>query len=102
MRKMLMLTDREEISRGLVDGVTGREGVHADGLADLVGAGVVDPQLDLVYWGTGNAEPYDPRPREAMDSLYTSSVLAIRPKTGEIVWPLSSAMRIRASPGLTV
>src|SRR4029078_7240984 len=41
-------------------------------------------QLDLVYWGVGNAEPYDPRPREALDSLYTSSVLAIRPKTGEI------------------
>ena len=34
--------------------------------------------------GTGNAEPYDPRPREGLDSLYTSSVLAIRPKTGEI------------------
>jgi hypothetical protein len=33
----------------------------------------------------GNAEPYDPRPREGMDSLFTSSVLAIRPKTGEIV-----------------
>lgn len=32
----------------------------------------------------GNAEPYDPRPREGLDSLYTSSVLAIRPKTGEI------------------
>jgi alcohol dehydrogenase (cytochrome c) len=39
----------------------------------------------LVYWGTGNAEPYDPRPRGGLDSLYTSSVLAIRPKTGEIV-----------------
>jgi alcohol dehydrogenase (cytochrome c) len=37
-----------------------------------------------VYWGVGNAEPYDPGPREAMDSLYTSSVIAIRPKTGEI------------------
>ena len=48
-------------------------------------SGSYDPQLDLVYWGVGNAEPYDPRPREAMDSLYTSSVLAIRPKTGEIV-----------------
>jgi len=44
-----------------------------------------DPELDLVYWGTGNAEPYDPRPRQGLDSLYTSSVLAIRPKTGEIV-----------------
>jgi alcohol dehydrogenase (cytochrome c) len=48
-------------------------------------SGSYDPQLDLVYWGTGNAEPYDPRPREALDSLYTSSVIAIRPKTGELV-----------------
>jgi alcohol dehydrogenase (cytochrome c) len=48
-------------------------------------SGSYDPQLDLVYWGIGNAEPYDPRPREGMDSLFTSSVLAIRPKTGEIV-----------------
>src|SRR5215467_8721255 len=24
-------------------------------------SGSYDPQLDLVYWGTGNAEPYDPR-----------------------------------------
>jgi alcohol dehydrogenase (cytochrome c) len=47
-------------------------------------SGSYDPQLDLVYWGTGNAEPYDPRPREGLDSLYTSSLLAIRPKTGEI------------------
>ena len=48
-------------------------------------SGSYDPQLDLVYWGIGNAEPYDPRPREGLDSLYTASVLAIRPKTGEIV-----------------
>src|SRR6266849_6178616 len=47
-------------------------------------SGSYDPQLDLVYWGTGNAEPYDPAPRAGMDSLYTSSVIAIRPKTGEI------------------
>ena len=48
-------------------------------------SGSYDPELDLVYWGVGNAEPYDPRPREQMDSLYTSSVLAIRPATGELV-----------------
>jgi len=47
-------------------------------------SGSYDPQLDLVYWGTGNAEPYDPRPRQGLDSLYTNSVLAIRPKTGEV------------------
>jgi alcohol dehydrogenase (cytochrome c) len=47
-------------------------------------SGSYDPQLDLVYWGTGNAEPYDPRPREGLDSLFTNSVLAIHPKTGEV------------------
>ncbi len=47
-------------------------------------SGSYDPELDLVYWGTGNAEPYDPHKREGLDSLYTSSMLAIRPKTGEI------------------
>jgi alcohol dehydrogenase (cytochrome c) len=47
-------------------------------------SGSYDPELDLVYWGTGNAEPYDPKTREGLDSLYTSSMLAIRPKTGEI------------------
>ena len=48
-------------------------------------SGSYDPQLDLVYWGTGNAEPYDPKPREGLDSLFTNSVLAVRPKTGEVV-----------------
>jgi alcohol dehydrogenase (cytochrome c) len=47
-------------------------------------SGSYDPQLDLVYWGTGNAEPYNPKTREGLDNLYTNSVLAIRPKTGEI------------------
>jgi alcohol dehydrogenase (cytochrome c) len=47
-------------------------------------SGSYDAQLDLVYWGTGNAEPYDPRTRGGLDSLFTNSVLAIRPKTGEI------------------
>src|SRR5262249_25149339 len=48
-------------------------------------SGSYDPQLDIVYWGTGNAEPYDPRPREALDSLYTASGLTLKPKTGELV-----------------
>jgi alcohol dehydrogenase (cytochrome c) len=48
-------------------------------------SGSYDPQLDLVYWGTGNAEPWNPAPRGSLDSLYTSSVIAIRPKTGELV-----------------
>ncbi len=48
--------------------------------------GSYDPQLDLVYWGVGNAAPYDSKYRGGGDALYTNSVLAIRPKTGAIVW----------------
>jgi alcohol dehydrogenase (cytochrome c) len=48
--------------------------------------GSYDPQLDLVYWGVGNAGPYDAKYRGEGDALYTNSVLAIRPKTGAIVW----------------
>ena len=48
--------------------------------------GSYDPQLDLFYIGTGNAEPYNPKYRGGLDSLYAASVLAIRPKTGEMAW----------------
>jgi alcohol dehydrogenase (cytochrome c) len=48
--------------------------------------GTYDPELDLFYVGTGNAEPYNPKYRGGMDSLYAASLLAIRPKTGELVW----------------
>jgi len=47
--------------------------------------GSYDPELDLVYWGTGNAGPWNPEIRKG-DNLYVASVLALRPKTGEIVW----------------
>jgi alcohol dehydrogenase (cytochrome c) len=60
------------------------------GMADNGGAptwltGTYDPELDLVYWGTGNGGPWNPATRGG-DSLYICSVLAIRPATGEIVW----------------
>src|SRR5215831_18520083 len=47
--------------------------------------GSYDPDLDLIYWGTGNAGPWNPETRPG-DNLYTASLLAMRPKTGEIVW----------------
>jgi len=47
--------------------------------------GSYDPELDLMYWGTGNPAPWASQGRPG-DNLYTSSVLAMRPKTGEIVW----------------
>jgi alcohol dehydrogenase (cytochrome c) len=47
--------------------------------------GSYDPELDLVYWGTGNAGPWNDAKRKG-DNLYVASVIALRPKTGEIVW----------------
>jgi alcohol dehydrogenase (cytochrome c) len=47
--------------------------------------GSYDPELDLMYWGTGNAAPWNPDQRGG-DGLYTCSVVAVRPKTGELVW----------------
>ncbi len=47
--------------------------------------GSYDPDLDLVYWGVGNAGPWNPGGR-AGDNLYTASVLALKPQTGEMVW----------------
>ena len=47
--------------------------------------GSYDEELDLVYWGAGNAAPWNANMHPG-DNLYTNSILAIRPKTGELVW----------------
>jgi PQQ-dependent dehydrogenase (methanol/ethanol family) len=48
--------------------------------------GSYDPQLHLLYWGTGNPAPdYNAENRKG-DNLYTDSVLAIDPDTGKIKW----------------
>jgi len=47
--------------------------------------GSYDPELDLVYWGTGNPGPWNPTVRPG-DNLFTCAVLAIRPKTGQVAW----------------
>ncbi len=47
--------------------------------------GAYDPELDLVFWGIGNPAPWNALLRKG-DDLYTNSILAIRPKTGEVVW----------------
>ena len=47
--------------------------------------GSYDPELGLVYWGTGNAASWNAGVRPG-DNLYTSTILALDPKTGEIKW----------------
>ena len=47
-----------------------------------------DPELDLVYVGTGNGSPWsrDHRSQGFGDNLYLSSIVALRGSTGEYVW----------------
>jgi quinohemoprotein ethanol dehydrogenase len=49
---------------------------------------VYDPELDLLYIGTGNGSPWnrDLRSPGGGDNLYLSSIVALRPDTGEYVW----------------
>jgi alcohol dehydrogenase (cytochrome c) len=47
--------------------------------------GSYDPELDLTYWGTSNGGPWAANWRPG-DNLWVASVVAIRPKTGEIAW----------------
>ena len=44
-----------------------------------------DPQLDLIYFGTGNPGPYNTEQRPG-ENKWTNSVLARRPRDGALVW----------------
>ncbi|MBO0731624.1 MAG: PQQ-dependent dehydrogenase, methanol/ethanol family [Acidimicrobiaceae bacterium] len=45
-----------------------------------------DPDLNLMFWGTGNPAPdFDGGVREG-DNLYTDSIVAVNPDNGEIRW----------------
>jgi len=47
-----------------------------------------DPELDLLYVGVGNGSPWnqDIRSPGGGDNLFLSSIVAVRPDTGEYVW----------------
>ena len=49
---------------------------------------VYDPELDLIYIGTGNGSPWNRNIRSpgGGDNLYLSSIVALKPDTGEYVW----------------
>jgi alcohol dehydrogenase (cytochrome c) len=48
--------------------------------------GSYDPDLNLLYWGTGNPAPAFNRDGRKGDNLYTCSLLAIDPDTGKMKW----------------
>jgi alcohol dehydrogenase (cytochrome c)/quinohemoprotein ethanol dehydrogenase len=47
-----------------------------------------DPELDLLYIGTGNGSPWSRRERspDGGDNLFLASIVAVRGETGEFVW----------------
>jgi quinohemoprotein ethanol dehydrogenase len=49
---------------------------------------VYDPELNLLYFGTGNGSPWNREIRSpgGGDNLYLSSIVAINPDNGEYVW----------------
>ncbi len=61
---------------------------------DFGGGGTVwdsmayDPELDLLYIGTGNGGPWEQSRRspDGGDNLFLSSIIALKPDTGEYVW----------------
>ena len=61
--------------------IVGGGGTVWDGMA-------YDPELDLLYVGTGNGAPWnrDNRSPGGGDNLFLASILALNPEDGELVW----------------
>ena len=48
--------------------------------------GTYDPDLNLIYWGTGNPTPVLNGKTRPGDNLYTCSIVALNPDTGKLAW----------------
>ncbi|MGA2415683.1 MAG: acido-empty-quinoprotein group A [Candidatus Sulfotelmatobacter sp.] len=48
--------------------------------------GTYDPDLNLVYWGTGNPTPVLTGATRPGEDLYTCTIVALNPDTGKLVW----------------
>lgn len=96
--------------RGFLDGYDAKTGAHAWRLWTIPAAdepgneswgmndawktggattwvtGTYDPELNLVYWGTGNPGPDYNGDMRPGDNLYACSVLAFNPDSGKLQW----------------
>ena len=63
---------------------TGQAWARGGGTAWITGT--YDPELDLLYWGTGNPSPDFDGSVRAGNNLYTSSVVALDPDDGSLRW----------------
>jgi len=57
---------------------------HGGGMTWL--PGTYDPELNLIYWGTGNTNPVFAGQGRKGANLYTDSIVALNPDTGKMVW----------------
>jgi alcohol dehydrogenase (cytochrome c) len=48
--------------------------------------GTYDPELNLLYWPTGNPQPVLAGHTRPGDNLWTCSIVALNPDTGKMVW----------------
>jgi alcohol dehydrogenase (cytochrome c) len=53
--------------------------------------GTYDPELNLVYWGTGNPTPVLTASTRPGENLYTCSIVALNPDTGKLVWAFQAS-----------
>ncbi|PYT91281.1 MAG: acido-empty-quinoprotein group A [Acidobacteria bacterium] len=58
--------------------------LHGGGMTWMTGT--YDPELNLLYWGTGNPNPVLVGEGREGDNLYTCSIVALNPDTGKLVW----------------
>ena len=57
---------------------------HGGGMTWMTGT--YDPELNLLYWGTGNPNPVLVGQARPGANLYTCSIVALNPDTGKLVW----------------
>ena len=57
---------------------------HGGGMTWL--PGTYDPELNLLYWGTGNPNPVFAGQGRKGNNLWTCSIVALNPDTGKLVW----------------
>ncbi len=53
--------------------------------------GSYDPELNLIYWGTGNPTPVLAGSTRPGDDLYSCSIVALNPDTGKLAWGFSAS-----------
>jgi acido-empty-quinoprotein group A len=57
---------------------------HGGGMTWITGS--YDPDLNLLYWGTGNPNPVLAGEGRPGDNLYTCTIVALNPDNGKLAW----------------